>query len=135
VSKPRRAQRVLDRVEALAAKHPGWVCQKYLAAGHFELLRGNLPAARDAFERCMKLTSPRPTEPTQINAWIGAAAGLISTLTEQDQADAAVLLGEQTLATCHELAVEVYWHDPARALALAEAKLERFEQATRASRP
>jgi hypothetical protein len=122
-------KRVLDRIEALAAKHPGWVCQKYLALGHFELLRGDLEAAREAFEHSMELTSPEQAQPTQINVWIWAATGLIATLTEQDRADAALLLGEKTLATCHELAVEVLWHDPARELALVEAKLARFVQA------
>jgi hypothetical protein len=123
-----RLKHLIGRIEALAARYPGWVPQLRLATGHFELLRGDLEAARVAFEQCRALTAPEQPH-ARFDVWLDASAGLITTLTEQDRAAGAVLLGEQSLATCHALGVELHWYQVARALALAEAKLARFDSA------
>jgi tetratricopeptide (TPR) repeat protein len=117
-------QQVKVRILALADAYPGWRPYAELAEGQFQQLRGNLDAAREAFERCIAMTSPDPDggqRPTIV--WPPAVAAYLETLVGLGRHEEAKRCGERALATCETLGIGVLSHDISRALALAEAKL------------
>ena len=117
-------QQVKVRILALADAYPGWRPYAELAEGQFQQLRGNLDAAREAFERCVAMTSPDPDGgPRPIIVWLPAVAAYLETLVGLGRHEEARTCGEQALATCATLRIGVLSHDISRALALAEAKL------------
>ena len=113
-----------DRIAAQLERRPGWRTYAHLAEGHFQRCRGDLEAARAAFERCLSLCAPDPRgEPRVIAAWPTATAAHVETLIELGLAEDARLAGERALGICRELEIQVASYDIVRALALAEAKL------------
>jgi hypothetical protein len=123
---------VTDRIAKVAADAPGWRAQQHSAQGHFQRARGDLPAAKQAFEQALALSDPdRVDPPPSLNAWVSAAAGYTMVLMELDQTEAArdfaLLAYEQVRA--HEIGG---WSAHlVRALALAEAKLGDCESAAK----
>lgn len=115
---------IAEKIAVLAARNPGWVPFQHLAEGHYQRLRGDLEAARQAYERCLALATPDPNEPTRsIAAWPVAAAAYVDTLVRLDRAPEAKACAERALAECERRELGVASHEIVRALALAEAKL------------
>ena len=120
---------VADRTEQLAVKAPGWLALRHLAHASFQRLRGDLPAALDGLERALALADPsRCDPPPQLNVWLLAAAEYVTCLTELDRASDAFAFGTSACERCNalELTGSVTL---VHALALAEAKLGRYEAA------
>jgi Protein kinase domain/AAA ATPase domain len=117
-------QQVKARILALAHGYPGWRPYAELAEGQFQQLRGNLDAAREAFERCIAMTSPDPDgKPRSIVVWPPAVASYLETLVGLGRHQDAKSSGERALATCQTLGIGILSHDISRALAMAEGKL------------
>jgi hypothetical protein len=120
---------VAERVARLAADAPGWLALHHATQGYFQQMRGDLPAAKHAFERALALSEPdRVDPPPMLRVWVTAVAGYITVLTELGEADEACRFGSQALARCEALGI-THGHMHVRALALAEAKLGRHAQA------
>jgi hypothetical protein len=123
-------QQVRARIHTLAEAHPGWRPYAELAEGQFQQLRGNLDAARAAFERCIAMASPDPGgTPRQVVAWPPAVAAYVETLVGLGRHEEARTYGQQALTTCQALAIGVASHDVSRALALAEARVGDYPRA------
>jgi tetratricopeptide (TPR) repeat protein len=117
-------RQVKTRIQALADAYPGWRPYAELADGQFQQLRGNLEAARAAFERCIAMAAPDPNgAPRQVIVWPPAVASYVETLVGLGRYEEAKSCGEQALATCQALGIGVLSHDISRALALAGAKV------------
>jgi hypothetical protein len=119
-------RQVVDAIAELAAREPGWILQHQLAQGFFQQLRGDLRAARQAFERCVE-EAPKLDDYT---TWIAAAAGYVSALVGLGEHEAAQRHGALALARSRELGIDVEARDLIRELAIAEAKLGDFESAS-----
>jgi hypothetical protein len=118
-------RQVVDAIAELAASEPGWILQHQLAQGFFQRLRGDLPAARQAFQACVE-EAPKLGDYT---TWIAAAAGYVSVLVDLDELEAARGYGTVALARSRELEIGAEACDLSRELAVAEAKLGDFESA------
>jgi hypothetical protein len=116
-------KQVIDRIEPLATRYAGWKAYRHVGEGHFQRLRGDPEAAREAFERGVSLSLPDADDPLRSRlAWPAATAGLIGTLVELERYDEAVALGSSALERCKEFEFDVLSHEISRALAIAEAK-------------
>jgi hypothetical protein len=123
-------KQVIDRIEPLAEKFPGWVPYRHFARGRFEQIRGNLEAARQQFETSLERATPDPSDPSRaLPAFPLAAAGLVDTLTALGAHAEALEKGEQALAICAKHGMGVTAHELVRATALADAKLGDFARA------
>jgi hypothetical protein len=112
-----------DRLRANSVRSPGWVPYVRLAEGTFCLCCDDFAGARAAFQDVQTATSrplddpwPRPT------AWCLSAAGLVEALVGLGEDDEARRTGEDALATCMALDIDVASHGISRALSLAEAR-------------
>jgi hypothetical protein len=116
-------KQIMDRIEPLAAEAPGWAPYRHLAEGLFQRARGDFALAREAFERCLELSTPDPDDPYRpIPAYPPAIAGYIETLIALGLPDRARAAGERAVRLCAELGIGVSAHEVGRALALAEAR-------------
>ena len=123
-------KQVIDRIEPLAAKFPGWVPYRHVAVGHFERIRGNLETSRHEYEIALERATPDAEDDARaLPAYPPAAAGLVETLTAMGALEQALAFGEAALRTCTELDIGVTAHDLARATALADARLGNFVRA------
>jgi serine/threonine-protein kinase len=117
-------KQVIDRIEPLARRSPGWVPYRHIAEGHFQRIRGNFELARAAYERALALTTPDPGEPFRfVTAFPSCAAGYVETLVGLGLHQEAKDAGEGALAACSKVGIGVQAHVLSRALALTEAKL------------
>jgi hypothetical protein len=115
---------VIDRIESMAARLPGWAAPRALAEGRFQHIRGNFEAARRAFERCLDMTRPDAADKSRLTSiWPAAIAGYLETLIALGRYQDARVTGERALARCNELEMHLLGQEIARALAMAEAKL------------
>jgi tetratricopeptide (TPR) repeat protein len=120
-------KQIMARIEPLAAESEGWRAYAQLAMAQFQQLRGDLEAAREAFDRCIAMTSRDATkEQRPLVAWLPAVAGRVETLVSLGRVDEARTVGKAALARCHELGIGFMSHEISRALALAEAKLDDY---------
>lgn len=95
-----------------------------LAQGHFERLRGQLEAGLRAYESCLELCAPEPSEPWRsIATWPKAVASAIEVEIDLGRYAQARARGEAALELGCERGLGIVLHDISRALALAEAKL------------
>jgi len=123
-------KQLIDRIEPLAARAPGWVPYLHFAQGRFEQVRGDFAAARRALEKCLALCTPEPDRSyPALPAFAAASAAYVETLVGLGRLGEARAAGDRALALCFEHSIEVTAHDVARALALAEAKLGYHAQA------
>jgi hypothetical protein len=121
---------VIDAMRSLAARHTGWRPPLREAEGQFDLLRGDLNAARHGFEQAIALACPDGADdPIWVGSWSGATAGLMAVHLEWGNPTEACALGERALAICHAHGFELNVIPITQQLALAEAKLGRFESA------
>jgi tetratricopeptide (TPR) repeat protein len=124
-------QQVLARIEPLARRSRAWKAYEELAQAQFQQLRGDPEAARAGFERSVALSAPDPGgKPRPLFAWLPATAGLIETLVALGRYEEARASGEAVLAACRTLGIGLASFEVSRALALAEAKLNDYAQAT-----
>jgi hypothetical protein len=122
---------IVDATAPLAERCPGWRPVHALAQGHFERLRGNLPAALAIYERCLAYSEDDPSEPWRsIATWPRAVASTIETLVALGRCEEARRLGERALVRCGERGLDTPVHEIARTLALAEARLGDYARAT-----
>jgi hypothetical protein len=120
-----------EAIAPLAARFPGWQGYRHLAEGYFEQARGQLDAARQAFERGIAVAEPDPADPSRATGtWPRLEAGLLEVLVAQDRAAQAKARGDRVLARCAELGIEASAFPIKRALALAEAKLGDYVSAS-----
>jgi Protein kinase domain/AAA ATPase domain len=114
----------IDRLQLLAARYPTWDIYLTEAKARFERARGDLRAARFAFESSIQRAAPDAAGATPCLAvWISANAGLAETLLEAGEIEAARCGAAEALAVCDARGVESYAYDLVRVLALCEAKL------------
>ena len=123
-------KQVLDRILALGTRYASWAPYRWLAEGHFQKLRGDLDAAREAFERASALSEPDESAPYRSRlAWPAATGALITTLVELGRHEDAVALGVSALGLCQKFEIDVLSHEISRALAVAEAKCGDYQGA------
>jgi tetratricopeptide (TPR) repeat protein len=123
-------QQVMARIRPLAQRSQGWRAYADLAEGYFEQLRGDLEAARAAFERCLAIVSPDESgRPRPLVIWPLAVAGHVETLMALGHYDDAHAFADAAFRACETLGVDFLSHEVARVLALAEAKLNRHAMA------
>ena len=123
-------KQIMARIEPLAAESEGWRGYAELAMAQFQQLRGDLEAAREAFARCIAMTSRDATRDQRpIVAWLPAVAGHVETLVSLGRLDEARTEGKAALDRCRELGIGFMSHEISRALALAEAKLDDYPSA------
>jgi len=123
-----------DRIEQLAAKVPGWMPQHHLAQAYYQRLRGDLPAAKEAFERAIALVDPNTIDPPpNLNVWVNAAGAYSHALVELGRPAEAREFALKARAICEARGIPSHgWASHIeRALGLAEAKLGDFESARR----
>lgn len=126
-------RQVIDRIEPLAARFPGWVPYHRLAVGRFEQIRGNLEAARAEYELALRSATPdRGDASRAVPAFASASAGLVETLVALGEHERAYEIGTGALHRCAELGVVVTAHELARATAVADAKRGNFARAAEA---
>jgi hypothetical protein len=118
-------KQLIDRIEPLAQRWPGWVQWRLLAEAELQRVRGDFEAACKAYEDCLNETTPAGGARVTA-AWPGAAAGYVETLVELGRFEQARSHGTSALETCERLEIAVMSHPISRALALAEAKLEDY---------
>ena len=122
-------KQIADRIPPLAEQYEGWRPYQYIAEGHFHRLRGDLAAARAAFERALALfPDPRDTVRRMV-AWPSVVAGYVETLLEQGDYATARAAGAAALQSCRELGIELGAADVERALALAEGRAGELDRA------
>jgi hypothetical protein len=125
-------RQLAETIEPLAARFPGWVSYNYLAKGYFEQTRGQLEAAREAFERGLLLAEPDAREPLRsLGAWPRLEAGYLEVLVDLNRPEQAKAHGERALVLCSEKGIDTAAFMIRRALALAEAKLSDYAGASK----
>jgi hypothetical protein len=122
---------VMARLEPLAARYANWLPYLVLAEARFQLIRGDIVAAKAGFERCLVLTEVGANKQRShmMPPWIGAQAGHSEALLALGDAEGARACASSALAICKELDIDGPAHELTRALALAEAKLGDFTSA------
>jgi tetratricopeptide (TPR) repeat protein len=94
-------RRVADNIAQIAVTEPGWIARELLAQGWYQRLRGDLPAAIVAFERCFELNDPdRSDPPPCFYTWAFAATGYVSALVDLGRASEAREFGLRVIARC-----------------------------------
>jgi hypothetical protein len=116
-------QHVIEQLKPLAARYPGWVPHLIDADARFHLVRGDLPAAKAGFERCIALTECVDGRSLCMAMWVASQAGLAETLLGMDRAVQARASASAALEVCEARQIRSHAYDLARMLALAEAKL------------
>ena len=117
-------KQVMARIRPLAETCPGWRPYAELAEGQFQLLRGDLEAARAALERCLVLSSPEPAGAVRpIAVWPSAVAAYLEVLLSSGKHEEARAYGERALEVARPLNLGMMSHEISRTLALAEGKL------------
>jgi hypothetical protein len=120
-----------DAIEPYAARYLGWQPYRHMADGCFEQCRGQLEAARKAFERGLLLCEPQPQGPPRsLGPWPRLEAAYIEVLVGLGLAAQAKARGDKALALCAERGIDAAALTIRRALALAEAKLGHHAQAS-----
>jgi ABC-type transporter Mla MlaB component len=115
---------VVDQIAAVAVEEPGWISQVHLSQGYYQRLRGDLPAAKRAFERCFETAHPDLIDPPPcLNTWLTASAGYVGVLVDMGAVEAGRAIGLRALERSQELGLDAAAFDLIRELALAEAKL------------
>jgi hypothetical protein len=122
-------RQVLARIQQLTQGSSDWRAYAELGEGQFQLLRGDLNAARTRFERSIELSAPGAGAARPINVWPVAVAGYVETLVGLGRHQEAVDRGQRALDECRSLGIETGLHEISRATALAEGKLARFADA------
>jgi tetratricopeptide (TPR) repeat protein len=118
-------------IDAHAARFPGWRGYACQAEGYYELTRGQLEAAREAFERGLAVSRPEPSDPSRCTgAWLRLEAGRIEALVELGRAAEARTAGLEALELCAAHDINLVGFIVRRALALAEAKLGDYGSAS-----
>ena len=122
---------VIDRLQPLAARYPGWLPYLRQAEAQFDLIRGDYLAAESGFEQCIELIRDSAGQRTLSRAvWVTAHCGLCETLLALNRPEEARKLANTMLARCHELDVQQLSFELIRVLALAEARLGYFSSAS-----
>jgi hypothetical protein len=121
---------VMERIRPLANRYPGWRPHLSLAEARFQLIRGDYPAAKSGFQRCIEQTTPdwEGRSPALI-VWVTAHGGLSETLLALEEVEAARACTRHALALCNALEIEVLPYELARHEALANAKLGNVAEA------
>jgi tetratricopeptide (TPR) repeat protein len=122
-------RQVLARMQPLTRGSTAWQAYVELGEAQFQLLRGDLNAARARFERCIEMASPGGGASRPVIVWPQAMAGYAETLVGLGRYQEAADVGQRVLDQCKALGVDVGLHEVSRATALAEAKLGRFAEA------
>jgi hypothetical protein len=123
-------RRVIEGITPLAARHEGWRIQLQLARGCYEALRGEWLAARAEFAPALAATRPeRPDSAVWVEQWLSAAIGMMAVYIGLREFEHAAELGAQTLAAGAARAVDYGLERVAETMAVAEAKLGRFDEA------
>jgi hypothetical protein len=115
---------VLDQIAQLAAEELGWEAEVCLARGVYQRLRGDLAAAKLAFEKCLELTDQEkePAYP-DTSTWVNAIVSYVSVLRALGQFERAYEVGKRALERCEAWGVDSPMLEIVREVALVEAKL------------
>jgi tetratricopeptide (TPR) repeat protein len=116
-------KRIMETLNQLARRYPGWLALAHTARAEFERLRGNLEAALEEFDRCIELSEPTSFDDCPDGAWYPAGAGKMEVLLALGRALDAKAWGERALRFSGGHPTGTRYHGISRALALAEAKL------------
>jgi len=124
---------LLDRIQQLARKYPGWQPGMHSAEGRYEMLRGDSDAALSAFESCLAIVTPMEVPLGPHADWHVAAAGKVEALSTLKRFDGALEYGLAALQTpgSHSEAgiPRVQFHELVRAVAIAESRHGQHESA------
>jgi hypothetical protein len=113
-----------------AERMPNWVPYAIEGRARFDLLRGDVPAARAGFERCLQLTAldAQRRSPAMV-VWVLAQTGVAQCLRALGDNAGARRVAEAALAICDELGIGPHSYELVRTLALAEASEGEFTAA------
>jgi len=115
-----------ERIAKHAARWPGWRQYALLAEGQLQRTCGNYAAACDALERCLLLCRPDSGDPNRVMAtWPAATAAYVETLCALGRGAEALAVGRTARAECERLELGLASHEIIRALAVAQAQVER----------
>jgi tetratricopeptide (TPR) repeat protein len=117
----RAVKQLLPRVEALAAKMPGWSAYMHLARGELARLRGDGSRALAEYDESIAVATEGDWEAPSLSFHTAAAAKL-EMLVELGRAEEALPLGRRYLALDAEAPPGVRLHGIWRAMALAHAQ-------------
>lgn len=121
---------VSQRMQSLAALHPGWRPYARDAQARFDLVRGDYAAAKRGFESALELVPVDARWRTPgIPVWITAQTGLSEALLGLEQPLQARAVAAAALAMCEAAEVQSHSYELIRALALAEAQLGQHDTA------
>jgi len=119
-------KQVRTGIHAMAARYPGWVPVMHVADAHYLRLCGDLASAEAAAE----LGRSTGTDGDVVSPWVFQAVIVeIEILVEMGRADEALRLGESVLLQCESSGMRYFARGLGSAVAFAEAKLGRTDQA------
>jgi len=114
---------VCERIDAMAERHARWRPIAQFARARFQMLRGDLPQAREELEGCLRASDPRQVgHDAVLHAFCPGAAAYVEVLDELGERDHGLTWGRAAVALIHELGIDVHSWDLERALAVLEAK-------------
>ncbi|HKP61365.1 MAG TPA: protein kinase [Polyangiales bacterium] len=118
-----------DRIAPLAQKWPGWKAFDHYAQACFQWLRGDLGAAKLAFEHAMATARPeQPDAYPLLSVWTMAATDYVHVLLELGRPFEAHAFALTLIERCNALGISTSGN-VVRALALAEGKLGQHRSA------
>ncbi|HKU40274.1 MAG TPA: protein kinase [Polyangiales bacterium] len=120
---------VIDRLQPLASKYPGWMPYLRQAEAQFDLIRGDYLAAETGFEQCIEVINTSGQRTLSRAVLISAHVGWAEALLALNRPEEARRRAGAMLARCQELEVEQLSFALVRVLALAEARLGEFASA------
>jgi hypothetical protein len=118
---------ILDELERITARNPGWLPSLHNSRGEYQRLLGNGERALDEFEASIARSEPKDAATDPDVAWYPAMTGKIETLLDGDRLEEAVAVGRAALDRADTTGVR--FHGVKRALAIAEARSGEPEKA------
>jgi hypothetical protein len=115
-------KRVIERQALHAQRMPNWTPYAIEGRARFDLLRGDVHAAKTGFERCQELTAldAQRRSPALV-VWVLSQTGLAQCHRALGQNAEARRVAQAALAICEELGIGPHSYELVRTLALAEA--------------
>ncbi len=121
-----RVNQVIDDIQRMAERFPGWAPILHFARGEYQRIRGDYKSALLEMEKALNLTGPGRNP-----IWPYLAGTYVHALLAVGRIQEGRRVGEELVAEAEKADLRVYRHFATRALALAEAKTGEHEQAVK----